>query len=311
MPHYWSLEEVQLEASWLTIGTFDGVHRGHQEIIKGMVAGAHAAGVPAAVLTFYPHPALVLGKRKDLYYLTTPEDQAELLGELGVDVVITHRFDYQTAETSAREFIDKVKTHLGFMQLWVGYDFALGRGREGDVPTLQHLGEEFGYTVHLTPPVENGGDVVSSSQIRNRLLAGEVEDVLRLLGRPYFLKGKVIPGDGRGRLIGIPTANLEVWPELVIPKSGVYACRVNLNRKTWGAVTNIGVRPTFSTRSDALHVETHILDFQGDIYNHTIHLEFLARLRDEQRFPGVEALVAQIQRDIARAQEIFIQGSWL
>ena len=304
MQHYWSLEEVQLNNVWLTIGQFDGVHRGHQKIIAQLTDGANAVQAPAVVITFFPHPAVVLGKRKDPFYLTTPEERAQLLGDLGVDVVITHPFDSQVAATSARDFMTNLKSKLDLKRIMVGYDFALGHNREGDIPTLKKFGQQLGYSVDAIPAVKIEGEVISSSLIRTALTTGQVEKAAHYLGRAYRISGKVIPGDGRGSTIGIPTANLSLWPERAIPAAGVYACYTQVNGIKHAAVTNIGTRPTFESQSNRTWVETHLLDFNEDIYTQEIQLAFIARLRDEQRFPDIQSLVDQIHLDIARARTI-------
>lgn len=308
MLHYWSLNGVALQEAWLAIGSFDGVHRGHQQVIHQLTGGARRAGAPAVVLTFYPHPSAVLRKRQDSFYLTTPEERAALLGELGVDVVITHPFNLEIAALSAQAFIARLASHLGLRRLLVGQDFALGRGREGNVARLQELGAEFGYRVETIPPYRLGDEVVSSSGVRAALSAGDVAAAARLLGHPYQVAGPVVPGDGRGRTIGIPTANLDLWAQRVIPRTGVYICRASLDGARWGAVTNIGVRPTFENQPATPRVETHILDFDADLYGRELRLDFLERLRDEQRFSGVPALIEQIGRDIGRARAYFKDG---
>lgn len=304
MEHFWLLEAVQLDKSWLTIGTFDGVHLGHQSILKKLMAGARADGVPAVVLTFHPHPAAVLRNRKGPFYLSTPEERADLLAEAGADVVITHPFTPEVATQSAQEFIHRLHLHLKMQHLCVGHDFALGHGREGNLPVLQQLGDVYGYQLDSLPPVELEGKIVSSSLIRNALSTGDLEMVNRLLGRPFQISGTVMHGDGRGRRIGIPTANLHVWEERIIPKSGVYACTARINGRTWKAVTNIGYRPTFESQPETPQVEAHLLDFEEDLYHQRIELAFFHRLRDEQRFSGIEQLVGQIQRDIEHAREL-------
>lgn len=306
MRHYQNLESVSLQDAWLTIGTFDGVHRGHQEIVKRVVAGARQAGASAVALTFFPPPALVLKKRSEPYYLTSPDERAELLGELGMDVVITHPFTRELAAVSAYDFVALLKKHLGLRHLIVGYDFALGRGREGNVDRLKQLGEEFGYTVDPVSAVQVEGKVVSSSLIRAHLATGEIEEVARLLGRPYRVSGEVVLGDGRGKSLGIPTANLSVWAERAIPKAGVYVCQAGVNGRVWGAVTNVGVRPTFENQPVQPRVESHIFDFDQDIYGQQVQLDFLAHLRDEVRFPNPQALVEQIHQDIHQARQYFI-----
>ncbi len=304
MQLYSSLDNTKLDRVWLTIGSFDGVHRGHQEIIRRLVAGAHAHAVPAVVLTFYPHPAVVLRGSIGPFYLSSPNERAEIIGGLGVDIVILQRFDRQLADTSARDFMIKLRERLGLRHLLVGHDFTLGRGREGDIPTLKKLGDEFGFEVEVHQPVLLDDEVISSSQIRSALTGGNVERAQQLLGRAYRLTGEVVPGDGRGRTIGIPTANLKTWSEQLLPSAGVYACQAKIREKVFRAATNIGVRPTFDGTSSFLHVEAHLLDFQGDLYGQKVHLDFLTRLRGEQKFPNVEALVAQIQEDITRTRQL-------
>jgi riboflavin kinase / FMN adenylyltransferase len=298
MQHYWSLEGVHLDRAWLSIGSFDGVHLGHQKIVSELINGARQAGAPSVVITFFPHPAVVLQKVKDPYYLTTPEERAAILGELGVDVVITYHFNLKVASMSAIEFIEKLKSHLGFVRLSVGFNFALGHNREGDIPTLKRLGREYGYAVNVMDPVKNGGELISSSQIRARLTDGNVESAARLLGRPYRISGEVIRGDARGHALGIPTANLKVWAERALPKAGVYVCLAHVSGVTWKAVTNVGVRPTFEDSLVPPRVEAHLLDFDGDLYGQDILLDFKARIRNEQKFPNVQALISQIHQDI-------------
>ena len=304
MQHYWSIEDVYLQDSWLTIGSFDGVHKGHQQILRKMTAGAHQANTKAVVLTFHPHPAVVLGKRSDPFYLTSPEERASLLAQLGVDLVLTCPFNLHVARTSAQDFMQELSNHLHMDKLWVGYDFALGKDREGDVPTLRRLGESLGYEVHVINPVKVNGEVVSSSAIRAVLGKGDVSKAAEFLGRPYQVSGEIVHGDGRGHSIGIPTANLEVWAERAIPKAGVYVCKAHLHGKTLGAVTNIGIRPTFDNQSAFPTVEAHLLDYDGDLYGKRLKLDFVERLRDEKRFDSVESLVTQINTDIQHGREI-------
>src|SRR3990172_1772349 len=303
MQHFSSLEGVHLHESWLTIGSFDGVHLGHQEIIRHLVSEAHSREALAVAMAFFPHPAIVLGKRQNPLYLTTIEERAEIMGEMGVDVVITYPFDLQTANLSAREFIALLHEHIKFEGLCVGHDFALGKNREGNTEKLSLLGQEFGYQIELIAAVKNDDVIVSSSGIRTKILEGEIEQAMRFLGRHYRIKGKVIPGDGRGKTIGIPTANLEIWQEQAIPKTGVYAAWAKIRDRTFEAVVNIGVRPTFEPETSLPRVEAHVLDFHEEIYGEEIILSFVARLRDERRFPNIEALVEQIRYDISRTKQ--------
>jgi len=198
--------------------------------------------------------------------------------------------------------------HLHFEKLIVGFNFALGKGREGDVATLSRFGEAYGFTVQTVVPVTNGGEVISSSQIRYSLAEGDVERVAKFLGRSYRLTGPVIPGDGRGRLIGIPTANIDIWVERALPKAGVYACTAQALGQKWNAVANIGYRPTFESAPVLPRVEAHLLDFKGDLYAETISLDFVQRLRDERRFDSAEDLVTQIHKDIATARDLLLKS---
>jgi riboflavin kinase/FMN adenylyltransferase len=308
MLHSRSLDEIHLQDAWVTIGSYDGVHLGHQAIVAKVVAGARSTGAPAVVVTFFPHPAVVLGKRREPFYLTSPQEKAELLGELGVDMVLTHPFNREVAGLSAEAFIRRLMDHLQMRHLCIGHDFALGRNREGDADRLRELGERFGYNLTVIPGVELDGQIVSSSRIRSYLLSGNVSSAARLLGRDYFLSGKVIPGDGRGRTIGIPTANLDIWEDRMVPKIGVYACYALVDRERHNAVVNIGVRPTFEQPDPHTHIEAHVLDFDEDLYGKQVRLEFVARLRDERRFSGIDTLIEQIHRDISAARHILSTG---
>jgi riboflavin kinase/FMN adenylyltransferase len=308
MQHYWSVDGLSLQRSWVTVGTFDGIHLGHQAIIHELVDGARQAKLPSAVVTFHPHPAVVLKKRDRSFYLTKPEEQAKLLGELGVDFVVSYPFTPQVAEMTARQYIDHLHSHLHFEKLIVGFNFALGKGREGDVPTLSRLGDVYDFSVQAVAPVTNGGEVISSSQIRASLADGDMDRVARFLGRPYRLSGAVIPGDGRGRLIGIPTANIDVWAEQALPKAGVYACVAHVFGRDWNSVANVGYRPTFESTTVQPRVEAHLMDFREDLYGKIISLDFFHRLRDEIKFNSAEDLVTQIHQDIARSREILLNS---
>ena len=312
MQHFYELRDVKLDGAWLTIGSFDGVHLGHQKVISQLTAGAHAIGAPAVVLTFFPHPSTVLRGSRESFYLTTPEEKAALLAKAGIDVVITHPFNEEVAGIKAKDFVNRIHEHLSIKQLWVGHDFALGHEREGNVAVLRKFGEELGFSVQTIEAFQMEGEVVSSSRIRGLLKDGQIGPVAELLGRPYSLRGSVEYGEGRGRSIGIPTANLSIEKERAVPGAGVYACFVTVNGKQYQAVSNVGVRPTFETELAAPRVEAHILDFEDDIYGQEIELAFLAHLRDEKKFPSVDSLVIQINTDISLAREILsrdVEGS--
>jgi riboflavin kinase / FMN adenylyltransferase len=305
MKHVTRLEDVQLEQpSMITIGVFDGVHRGHQTLIEQLLTDAHDLGWQALVLTFYPHPDVILGDIQDRYYLTTPEHRAELLGNMGVDVVVTHPFNDEIRRISAADFVDKLVKHLNMKSLRVGSDFVMGYEREGNVAYLTELGKERDFDVRPLELFKAEGEFkhISSTAIRELLQAGAVEDAAYLLGRSYCIEGEVIKGDQRGRLIGFPTANMAVWEQQVLPAYGVYTGWVTLGDERFMAVTNVGVRPTFE--GDAVTVEPHILDFDRDIYGETLRLTFEKRLRGEQKFDGIDALKAQLNRDIAQGRAL-------
>jgi riboflavin kinase/FMN adenylyltransferase len=304
--HFTTLTGVNIQNTWLTIGSFDGVHVGHQQLIHELNQCAHEATAKSVVLTFHPHPSAVLRGRTDAFYLTTPSEKAKLLEELGTDIIITHPFTIELSKSTAKEFILYLKKHLGFQQLWMGYDFALGKGREGNVNYLKLVGEEFNYKVKIVEPVTSGIQIVSSSQIRNLLLNGAVYEANNMLGRPYKVTGEVIHGDGRGKSIGIPTANLETGKEKLIPGAGVYACRAQIMDKSYLAAVNIGKRPTFESTDQRAHFEAHVLDYSDDLYGYQISIEFIAKLRGEQRFQSVEELLFQIHDDINRTREIVV-----
>ena len=306
MQHYRSLTDVSLHDSWLTIGVFDGVHRGHQAILQKLTAGARQAGAPAVVLTFWPHPATVLG-HGEVKCLTTPDERANLLGGLGVDVVVTYPFDQAVANTSARDFVMMLKDHLDFGQLLIGYDFALGKGRAGNAPSLTEIGKELDYHVDVLPAVSDESGVVSSTAIRKLVSVGSVAEASRLLGRRYSLHGPVVRGDQRGRSLGFPTANIEYPPEKVIPARGIYACWAFLGGEKYPAMVNIGINPTFTPNKQTVNVEAYLLDFDQDIYGGDLHLEFVERLRDELKFSSVDALLEQIRLDVKKGREILTE----
>ena len=303
MLHYRSLEEVTLPSCWLTVGVFDGAHRGHQQIIQKLVAGAHANETPAVVLTFDPHPAKVFG-RGDIKLLTLPGERAKLLGEYGVDVVITHPFDMAVANITAFDFMKRLKTQLGLVHMILGYDSTLGKNREGNAARLTEIGLELGYSVDVVSAMSDESGVISSTEIRKLISVGKVEDAARLMGHPYQLQGMVSHGDQRGRTIGFPTANLEYASEKVIPAGGIYACWAYLGREKYKAAINIGTNPTFTPDRTTMSVEAYLLDFGREIYGEMMRLEFIARLRSEMKYDSVDALIKQINTDVQQTREI-------
>ncbi len=287
----------------LTIGAFDGVHRGHQHLIQQMVEEARQTKRLTGLITFYPHPSAVLSPYNPTRYLSTPGEKAALLERLGLDILAILPFDQDMAQTSARDFVVLVSQHLRLAELWVGEDFALGRGRKGDVKALRALGQELGFTVRIIEPLTWQGQIISSTRIRSLLLKGKVRQAAQLLGRYPSLAGEVVRGSQRGHCLGFPTANLEVRQERVVPADGIYAVYARLGEERRRGVANVGVRPSFELGGQRT-VEVHILDFAEAIYGCDLVAEFVERLRDERRFAEVEELKAQIEQDIAQARHI-------
>jgi riboflavin kinase/FMN adenylyltransferase len=289
----------------LTIGKFDGVHLGHRRLIGTAVERARSQGLACAVLTFDPHPDVVLHPDKDVRLLTTLEERRRLIGTLGADFLLIAPFNRETMSTPAYDYMHQLCNIMPLRELWVGEGFALGRKREGTVPRLAEIGRDLGYTVGAVEPVMLGGERVNSSRVRRLLLEGAVADVEPLLGRPFSFCGEVVEGDRRGRTIGFPTANLRTDARQVLPADGVYACAVHAGGaggEAVPAVTNIGVRPTF----DGLRhmVEAHLLDWSGDLYGQTLRLDFFHYLRGERKFNGIEELTAQIRYDAEQARSL-------
>lgn len=286
----------------LTIGNFDGVHLGHQALIGALIADAHAEGRQAGVLTFDPHPAQVLRPDAAHQHLTTVDERLGLFADLGLDFAVVYPFSRATAATPASQFVEQLRLALRLAALWVGPDFALGRNREGDVEALRRFGATTGFTVHVIGLQSQGGGEIRSGRIRSDLLEGDVEAAARQLGRRYQVHGLVIDGAHRGRTIGFPTANLDVPADRLLPANGVYATWAVVAGQRHASVSNIGVRPSFDNGPRT--VEAHLLDFHGDLYGQPLTLEFVARLRPELRFSGIDALRAQIGLDVAAAREL-------
>jgi len=303
MQHYRSLEGLILENTWLTVGVFDGVHRGHRQVLNKLTAGAHANRALAVVLTFDPHPAKVFG-RGDIKLLTLPGERAKLLGELGVDAVITHPFDRQVADITAFDFMKQLKDQMDVRHLVLGYDSTLGKNREGNATRLAEIGLELGYTVETVSALGDESGVISSTEIRKLVTVGKVSEAARLMGHPYRLQGLVAYGDQRGRTIGFPTANLNYAHEKVVPASGIYACWATVRGERYAAAVNIGTNPTFTPDKQTLSVEAYLLNFDQDIYDETVTLEFVQRLRDELKYDSVTALIEQIGRDVEQTREL-------
>lgn len=287
----------------VTVGNFDGVHRGHRALVDAVRAAADRLGGWAGALTFDPHPARLLAPERAPATLLPLSRRAALLGAAGLDALAVLPFTPQIANLAPTAFAEQVlRGALGARAVVVGEGFRFGRGRGGDVSELRRLGRLLGFEVHTLAPVLQQGEPVSSTRVRLALAAGDVEQAAALLGRPYDIEGLVVHGDARGRSLGFPTANLEPEVEL-LPRAGVYAGRCALPGETLAlraAVVNIGSRPTFAGRQ--VRVEAHLLDFSADLYAQSLRVELHARLRDEQRFAGPAALVEQIHADVRAAR---------
>jgi len=291
-----------MRRSHLAIGNFDGVHRGHQAILDTAVQLARAAGGQSGLVTFDPHPVEVLAPSKAPARLTTLERRLQLVEERGIDLVLLVPFDEQTASMEAEAFVQDVllKT-LNMHHVLVGPDCHFGRNRTGDKALLERMGEQAEFEVDGVPPTIHEGARISSSRIRKAIASGEIADANAMLGRPHRVSGNVVRGEGRGRTLGFPTANVHTPPSLLLPRTGVYHGAVHVDGDVHSAVINVGVKPTFGPDSP-LGVEAHMLDHQQDLYGHEVAVSFRGRIRDEQQFSGVEALIAQVQQDIEVAR---------
>ena len=294
----------------VTIGNFDGVHLGHQAIIREAIAQAKASGGESIAFTFRPHPQAALRPDQATELIFTYDEKIEKLKQTGIDWVIEEPFSREFSTTAPQDFFKKIIIEkLGARKLVVGYDFAFGRGREGSLERLREWCNQSGIALTVVEPLAFSGTTVSSSKVRAHLRSGQVQEAATLLGSPFFYRGVVTKGDQRGRLLGFPTANQQLYrsqQKLILPY-GVYATRSSVQGQIFASVTNVGVRPTFVARQDnqepPVLVETHLLDTQIDLYGSTLVVEFNSKIRDEQKFDGMDSLKAQIAKDctVARA----------
>ncbi len=306
-----SPKPFERKASAVTIGTYDGVHLGHRAIISTLVSDAKARGLRSVVITFEPHPRLVLGKTDGapIFLLSTLEEKLSALESLGVDCVIVIHFTKAFSEMPAEAFVENVLVEkIGLAEIVIGYDHMFGKNRGGSFETLTRLAEAHHFTVRQIPEQKVDEHHLSSTAIRRFLEAGDIENANKLLGSPYQLSAVVIEGDKRGRTIGFPTANLLPPSAKLIPKIGVYAVEVEHEEKRYRAMMNIGTRPTLQAQA-GVSLEVHLLDFNDDLYGKSLTVRFLARLRDEQKFPSLDALKAQLERDKYAVQSLFSEMS--
>jgi riboflavin kinase / FMN adenylyltransferase len=286
----------------LTIGSFDGVHRGHQYLIESVIASAKAKEAASAVVTLHPHPKLVLRPDSTLLLLSTLEERLSLINHLGLDYVVVFPFTLEHSEIRARDFVKLLVDHLHMIELQCGPNFALGYKREGNILFLREVGRELGFSVKVVEPREYEEGIISSTRVRALVGEGDVTAAANLLGRFPAVRGIVVHGDHRGRLLGYPTANLDVPDRKVVPANGIYAVRVRLGDEWFNGAANIGVRPQFG--GGPRLVEVYILDFDRDIYGQELEAHFVKRLRDEMKFGSVEALVRQMGQDVSESRSI-------
>jgi riboflavin kinase/FMN adenylyltransferase len=288
----------------LTLGVFDGLHLGHQLIVRTVVEGARASGAVPTVITFDPHPRAVLHPESAPPLLQTLDQKVEALSLLGIEQTIVIRFTQEFARVRAAEFLrDVVRDRLQAREVYLGRGFAFGHEREGDIELLRRVSGELGFTASEVPEVRLRGRRISSSLVRELLSAGEVNLARRMLGRPYGVEGRVVRGHERGRTLGFPTANL-LPRNRVIPRAGVYVTATLAGGAWRRSVTNVGVRPTFEPGAET-SVETFVLGWEGDLYGDVVRVRFLRRLRDEMKFASVGELKRQIDRDVGRAEQYF------
>ena len=296
-PHQLNEREVSTSYS-LAVGFFDGVHRGHQAVIHSAISKAKELNVQSAVMTFDPHPSIVLGGRKEkVFYITPLQQKIHIFEELGVDTVFVVQFTSDFAKLTPEEFINFFIRGLNVVHVTAGFDFSFGAFGKGNMDTMKELSNgEYGVTV--VEKLTDDEEKISSTRIRKSLQDGDMEEVHHLLGRPFAVPGIVVHGDKRGRTIGFPTANIQSQEGSFIPATGVYAVRILVQDEWYDGVCNVGYKPTFKNPEDKqLSIEVHILDFNKNIYGEEVVVGWYKRIRSEQKFDGIESLKAQIEKD--------------
>ncbi len=294
--------QKKFDNSILTLGNFDGLHLGHQELVRMIIRRARETGALSMVVTFRPHPLKILAPDKCPPLISIYEEKIKLFERLGIDVLVKIPFTLEFSAMPPEDFVrDVLCGTLGAKEIFVGYNYRFGKGREGDIRTLRSLGETYGFTVREIEQIAFGGEVISSTKIRTLLREGDVEHAAKLLGRTYTITGIVVKGDGRGKGLGFPTANIAP-KHSIIPADGVYAVRLVVREKVYDGIANIGLRPTFNKK--VLAIEVHVFDFDEDIYGEDISLYFIKKIREEKKFKGANALISQIKSDIETAKAI-------
>jgi len=294
---------LHLKKTCAAIGIFDGVHRGHQYLIKKMLTTAQRLGARPVVITFFPHPAHVLRPDLKLGYLTSLDDRFRCLSDLGVAICLVVRFNRSFAKIHPEKFIkDILVKKLGVKAVFVGDDFRFGKDRSGDIALFQKLAVEYGYEMHAVSALKQGRTIISSTRIRKLVGEGKLNEAARLLGRGVSISGAVVKGSNRGKRLGFPTANIAYEVD-ILPPQGVYVVKVLLGKKKYLSLANIGTRPSFEKQISKLHLEVHILDFSKNIYGQRLEVEFLKKVRNEKKFSNPQELVQQIQKDESFARK--------
>jgi riboflavin kinase/FMN adenylyltransferase len=297
-------DAVPGQGTVVTVGTFDGVHRGHWAVLEELVRVARAKSLSSTLVTFDPHPLRIVRPEHAPRLLTTPSEKIEILAQSEVDYVALVQFTKELSAYSPRRFVDEILLErLGMRHLVIGYDHGFGRGRSGDVDTLREIGLEVGFAVDVVAPVNAAEAPISSSRIRAALEAGEVSFAESALGRPYSLEGTVVRGEGAGRKLGFPTANLQLrHADKLVPHEGIYAVRAALRDRYLDGVLHLGPRPTFPGLPPS--IELHLFDFEGDLYGRRIRVDFLDRIRDIAKFASVRDLVVAMEADCEAARSM-------
>ena len=289
----------------LTVGVFDGVHLGHKHLLEQLIDWSSPSCI-SSVITFSNRPITVFRPGTFPSYLTTPEHKVTLLQEAGIELVVPLEFTEELSQVTARQFAELLSGTMRMKGLVLGPDSALGKGREGDLAFMQAEGERLGFWVRSVEPLELNGQAVKSRVVRETLVAGDVSRGAGLLGRNHTLSGTVVVGDQRGRTLGFPTANIDVYPGLLWPGDGIYATWAHFGGKRHLSATSIGVRPTFGLTQRL--VEVYVMDFSGDLYGQHMTVEFVQKVRNQETFPEIDALIARIEQDVSDSREVLAQA---
>ncbi|MFC3040340.1 bifunctional riboflavin kinase/FAD synthetase [Virgibacillus xinjiangensis] len=301
-PH--SFEQGELPETVSAVGFFDGVHQGHQKVIETAVIEARERGMESAVITFHPHPSVVLKGADQVKYLTTLKEKQEIMEQMDVDRLYIIRFNKELSSLSPQQFVDHFIIGLNIRHMVAGFDYSFGHKGQGSMDNLENYTRGF-FTHTTVDKVTMDSEKVSSSRIRKLLVSGEMEQANELLGRPFILEGLVIHGDQRGKEIGYPTANLQVDHDSLLPKPGIYAVKVNYKGATHYGMANIGTNPTFTAEREDLSIEVNILDYDNDLYGEMLQVEWYRYIREEERFNGVKELVERIAQDEREIRSFF------